>query len=394
MSQWTSFNAFLQEALQAESDEQRQKLVDALLAERKQWPWIEGNRATFVLSRPDVETAALNLDTIQADPPFAMMTNLPGTTFWYVTQEFAPDDLLDYMLAINDPLTPLANEPDVIGRVARYWEVDSLNPLRMETPQMSVSVLRMNNARPFPDWHAMPRVPRGRVYEHQIDSDEVGFSGRRLWVYTPPGYEGSGLAYPLLVLHDGQWAIGPLQAPFIADALIKHRRMEPAIIAMIQSGSQEERHREYACDDRHYGFLLTELLPLLQTRYRVDSARIGIGGVALGAAAAAHAALNNPAVFTSLFMISPPMGKGPAQEQLTQIPTRFANAERLPERIFLSVGRYEARSRFLRPAHALSDILEGRTTTRFRFVEIGSGHGLVGFRSILPEALAWVLPPR
>src|SRR5690606_5098329 len=114
MSQWTSFNAFLQEALQAESDEQRQKLVDALLAERKQWPWIEGNRATFVLSRPDVETAALNLDTIQADPPFAMMTNLPGTTFWYVTQEFAPDDLLDYMLAINDPLTPLANEPDVI----------------------------------------------------------------------------------------------------------------------------------------------------------------------------------------------------------------------------------------------------------------------------------------
>lgn len=393
MPQWTTFNAFLQEALQADTDGWRQMLVDTLLAERQQWPWIEGNRATFALSRAGVETAALNLDTIQADPPFAMMTNLPGTSLWYVTQEFAPDDLLDYMLAINDPLTPLATETDVIGRVASYWQVDSLNPLRMNTPQMNVSVLRMDHARPFPDWSGMQRVARGHVYEHQIDSEQVGFTGRRLWVYTPPGYEGSGLAYPLLVLHDGQWMIGPLQAPYIADALIKHQRMEPVIFALIQSGSQDERQREYVSDDRHYGFLLTELLPLLQTRYRVDSARIGVGGVAMGAVAAAHAALNNPAVFTSLLMISPPLGKGPAQEQLTQISTRFANAETLPERIFLSVGRYEARSRFLRPAQALRDLLDGRNDTRFQYAEIGSGHGLVGFRSILPEALAWVLPP-
>lgn len=391
MPRWNAFSTFLQEALQTDEAE-RQALVDALLSERSMWPWLESDKATFILSRPDVQTAALNLDTIQADPPFALMTNLPGTTLWYVTQPFQPDDLLDYMLAVNDPLTPLANEPDVIGRVTRFWQIDPLNPLRMDTPQMNVSVLRMDGARPFPDWSAMKRVTRGHVYEHSIDSSLLGFGHRRLWVYTPPYYENSGLNYPLLVLHDGQWMIGPLQVPFIADALIKHGRLEPCIIAMVQSGGQEERMREYVLNEHHYGFLLTELLPLLQTQYRVDSARIGVGGVAMGAIAAAHAALNNPAVFTSLLMVSPPMGRGPMQEQLAQIPTRFTNNELLPGRVFLSVGRYEARARFRRPALELRDILEDRKDIRTRFVETGSGHGLVGFRSIMPEALAWTMP--
>ena len=52
-----------------------------------------------------------------------------------------------------------------------HWQPDPLNPLRMETAQMNVSVLRMSDARPFPDWSAMRAVPRGRVYEHSVDSD-------------------------------------------------------------------------------------------------------------------------------------------------------------------------------------------------------------------------------
>ncbi len=42
-----------------------------------------------------------------------------------------------------------------------------------------------------------------------------------------------------------------------------------------------------------------------------------------------------------------PLGKGPDEAVLTLIPTRFEQAEVLPRRIFQSVGRYEARVRFL-----------------------------------------------
>ena len=391
MPHWNSFDAFLDEAQQVGDDEQRQALVDELLNEHRDWPWVEGNRATFIFSRMYVKTAALNLDTIQTDPPFAPMTQLAGTTLWYVTQEFEGDALLDYMLAVDDPMTPLATEPDVIGRVTRFWRVDPLNPLRMDTAQMNVSVLRMDQARPFPDWSAMRAVPRGRVYEHTVESAQLGFSGRRLWVYTPPGYDNSGKAYPLLIMNDGQWAIGPLQLPYIADALIKHGRMQPAVIAMVQSGGQDERIREYVSNDHYYAFLLTELLPSIQTQYRVDSKMLGIGGVAMGAVAAAHAALSNPAVFANLLMISPPLGKGPMQEQLMKYVGRFGEASLLPTRIFQSVGRYEARARFLRPAHELRDVLQDKDAN-YKFVEVGSGHGLVAFRSVLPEALAWVLP--
>ncbi len=392
MPHWNSFGAFLEEAQQTSDDAERQLLVDALLAERAEWPWVEDGQATFVYSRMGTQTAALNLDTIQADPPFAPMTPLEGTTLWYVTQQFESDALLDYMLAIDDPMTPLANEPDVVGRVTRFWRVDPLNPLRMDTAQMNVSVLRMPHARPFPDWSAMKNVPRGHVYEHSVESGQLAFTGRRLWMYTPPDYDHSGKAYPLLIVNDGQWAIGPLQLPYIADALIKHHRLQPALIAMMQSGGQEERMREYVSNNQHVAFLTSELLPYIQSQYRVDSQSVGIGGVAMGAVAAAHAALNNPAVFSRLLLISPPFGKGPLQDQLMQYVGRFENASLLPQRVFQSVGRYEARGRFLRPALQLQDVLRARPGIDYSFVETGSGHGLVAFRSVLPEALAWVLP--
>jgi enterochelin esterase-like enzyme len=391
MPNWDSFDAFLAEAQRTPTD-QRQALVDTLLAERTIWPWTEATRATFIFSQLGTRSAALNLDTIKADPPFAPMTLLEGTSLWYVTRDFAADDLLDYLLAIDDPMTPLATETDLLGRVSRHWRVDPRNPIQMNAAQQSVSVLKMPYARPFPDWTRMGNVPRGRVDELNISSTQLGFNNRKLWVYTPPGYDTSGMVYPMLILQDGQWASGPLQIPAMADALIKHGRLQPIIIAMIQSGEQQDRAREFVTNDRHYTFTLTELLPLLQTQYRVDSTNLGIGGVDLGAVAAAHNALRNPAVFAHLIMISPPLGKGAFEEQLRQFGQRFQQARVLPERIFQAVGRYEVRTRFYKPAQDLRDVLQRKAGDAYKYAEIGSGHGLVGFKSIFPEALSWVFP--
>jgi len=392
MPKWDSFDSFLQDAKQTANSQERRALVEELLAERRNWPWVEEDKATFVFTGMDASTVALNLDTIEADPPFAPFDKLEGTRFWYLTREFAPDDLLDYLLAVDDPMKPLANDPDIVDRISRYWRMDPLNPTQMSTPQMNVSVLRMNEARPFPDWSALPRVPRGKMDEHRLSSTQVGFRDRKLNVYLPPGYDSSGAPYPLLIFQDGQWATGPLQLAYIADAVIKHQQMRPVVIAMIQSGDQQVRNSEYINNDRYYTFLLLELLPFIQANYHIDSTNLGLGGVAVGAVAAAHAALKNPSVFTSLIMVSAPLGKGAFQDQLRQYASRFDQAEVLPKRIFQSVGRYETRSRFYRPALELRDILKARRNLAYQFVETGSGHGLVGFRSVLPEALAWAFP--
>jgi enterochelin esterase-like enzyme len=391
MPNWESFDSFLREAEAAHIDD-RQTIVDALIRERMDWPWVQGEQATFIYVSMGAKSVALNLDTINADPPFAPMQKLEGTTLWHVTRQFAEDDLLDYMLAIDDPMTPLAQERDVVGRISRHWRIDPLNTMRMHTAQMDVSVLRMTDARLFPDWAKFQRVPRGKVTEHSINSGQLRFAGRKVWVYTPPGYDESGADYPMLILQDGQWGIGPLQIPQIADALIKHQRMQPIVIAMVQSGDQKDRIKTFVSNDKHYAFVLTELLPFLQTQYRIDATNLGIGGVAVGAIAAAHAALKNPAIFSHLILMSPPLGRGIAQEKLREYVGRFETAPLLPKRIFQSVGRYETRSRFYLPAQLLNRILTQRDDVDYQYVEVGSGHGLVAFRSLLPEAMSWVFP--
>jgi len=391
MARWETFSAFLNDARRAPETE-RPALVDALLAERPTFPWVEGEQATFAYRGP-ATSVALNLDVLPSDPPFAPLTRLEGTDFWYLTHAFQSDDLLDYLLAVDDPGTPLAGDRDLLKRVADHWRPDPLNPLRLTTAQQSVSILRMSAARPIPDWSAFAGVPRGTVSEHVIASAELGFRGRKLWIYTPPNYDQSDLVFPLVVLHDGQWMSGPLQVPYIADTLIKHGRMQPAVIVMIQSATGADRDAEYISNEAHFAFLTHELLPDLQSRYYIDATRTVIGGVDVGAVAAAFAASRSPIAFSRLMMISPPLGKGAHAQRVSAIAARLSDADvPLPRRIFLSVGRYEAKSRFVKPARALADVLSARPETRFAFAETGSGHGLVGFKSVLPEALAWVLP--
>lgn len=393
MTNWPSFEAFLKDALNT-SIESRQPLVDSLLRQRANFPWVEGDKATFVYARPGARRVAVNLDTIRRDPPFVAMENLAGTTLWYITVQFQSDDLLDYMVVVDDPMTPVANDPNIVTRVNRFWHIDPYNPTRITTPQMSVSVLRMNRARPFPDWSKLQRVRQGKIDEYPVKSVQLNFSGRKCWVYTPPDYSTTYEPLPLMILLDGEWAKGPLQASFIADALIKHKAMGPAVFAMMQSGDQSTRDRAFTANDRHYQFLISELLPFVQTEYRVDPLRIGIGGVGMGAVAAAHAALKNPAVFGRVILLSPPLGDGKSADELRQIVRRFDDAEQLPKRIFQSVGRYEGAARFKRPARELRDILNRRgSETAYKYVEAGSGHSLVAFRSVLPEALAWTIPP-
>jgi enterochelin esterase-like enzyme len=391
MPGWTTFDAFLADVSQAPDDTARRRLVDALLRERPAFPWIEGSLATF-LYRGEATSVALNLDTIPSDPPFVQFERIAGTDLWMLRYPFESADLLDYLLAVNDPGTPLSYDTDIAGRVAKYWRADPLNPLHVEAGGTRVSVLRMPGARPYVDWTSLRAVPRGQIAEHTLTSTHIAFTDRKVWVYTPPGYN-PDTPLPLLIMQDGQWGTGPLQIPAMADALIKHNRLKPVIIALVQSASNStEREREYVQGDRYYTFLIAELLPLIQTHYKIDMTEVGIGGVAIGAVAAAAAAVANPVVFSRLIMISTPLGKGSYQEQLRGVMKNITSAPRLPSRIFQSVGRYEGRARFVKPAQSVRSVLEDMGGIAYRYVETGSGHSLAGFRGILPEALAWAFP--
>ena len=398
LSRWSSFIQFLSETYQVDARE-RQVIADELVSSRSDWPWVERDRATFVYHSTSAHSVAVSMDVVEKDPPFEYLVKLEDTSLWYYQRIFDQDALLDYVFAVNDPGTPLSQEVDLTNRISKFWEVDSLNAMSVRTQQIHASILQMPRARPFADWRTMRAVRHGRINRHSFSSARLGFAGRSLWVYTPPDYDpNANRLYPLLMMMDGQWALNVMEMPYIADALVKHRRMKPLIMAMLEGGSPVASAREYIGNDRHYAMILTELLPFLQTEYKVEPVSLGLGGVGEGAAAAAYAALKNPSVFGHLIMISPPLGHGADAKNLAEYARRFRDSPRLPRRIFQSVGRYEHNRRFYQPALALRTILEQRRSydggLAYKFVELGSGHSLAAFKSVMPEALSHAFPPR
>ena len=146
---WNSFIQFLCEIYQLPTDE-RQSAVDELLTTHTEWPWVERDRATFVYDSWSASSVAINIDIVNRDPPFEKMTQLENTSLWYHQRYFDRDALVDYMYAVDDPGTPLAQEVDLMDRVGRFWENDPLNALAIQSSQVTTSCCKCQRRVPFP----------------------------------------------------------------------------------------------------------------------------------------------------------------------------------------------------------------------------------------------------
>ena len=90
---------------------------------------------------------------------------------------------------------------------------------------------------PGEEYYAIRDVPHGDVREHWFRSEVTG-TYRRMFVYTPPGYDQNpATRYPVLYLQHGagemeqEWTHSGL-ANFILDNLIAERRAVPMIVVM------------------------------------------------------------------------------------------------------------------------------------------------------------------
>lgn len=140
-----------------------------------------------------------------------------------------------------------------------------------------------------PAYYDAKPVPHGTITRHVYRS-EVLDGEREIYVYTPPGYDGTR-AYPVLYLLGGSgelaagwWLDG--RAGFIADNLIAEGRAVPMIIAM---PNNQVVHRS---DPKHADLtfrlfdqeLRTEIVPLVDSQYRTVTDRHGraLAGLSMG----------------------------------------------------------------------------------------------------------------
>jgi len=317
------------------------------------------------------------------------------------------------------PRTGAAIEEDQnpMARFARY-EHDPLNPLTYtferdeEDPdgfELVRSVLRMPDVAPQLLNERGANIASGIIEMHRVRSEILG-NERRVWVYTPAGYDPSReTPYDLLVLFDGAGFVKMSPLPAILDNLIASGVIPPLLAVMPCSLSQETRLKELFLHEPFNRFLSEELMPWARGSYHVteDPSRSVVAGASAGGLAAAYAAFEHPEMLGNVLSLSGAFAFSPGMfapdwsgehEWLTR---RIAASECKAVRFYLSAGTLETKSlrnvgdapNLVATNRHLRTVLEAKGYPVW-LNEFPGGHDMISWQCVIPEGLAALLGNR
>jgi predicted alpha/beta superfamily hydrolase len=168
-------------------------------------------------------------------------------------------------------------------------------------------------------------VSHSQLHKHERFRSRVLRNQRDLIVYLPPGYDEQPFArFPVLYLQDGQnlfdrataFAGQDWNVHGAADQGIAAGTIQPLIVVGIYN-TGKSRINEYTPTkaprlgggraDRYAKFLMQEVMPFIQSEYRVasDPRVTGIGGSSLGGLLSLYLGLKHPTMFGKIAALSP-----------------------------------------------------------------------------------------
>lgn len=284
-----------------------------------------------------------------------------------------------------------------IVEAGERWLVDPLNPHRQLGGYGPNSEIRM------PGWHPprhvirSPDVPPGKfAVAEPMASKKLGYAVN-VRIYEPAGPLRSGTRLPVLYVTDGSdyWNDDMGSLVTTLDNLIAARRIPPLLAVFVDPWDPERRtnrrEKEFIpAQDRlekpivecpFCEFLVDELVPAVEARFPVDPERRGILGTSLGGFNAAFMGLRYPDRFSLLGIQSPWFGNEP------WLASAFTAASKLPRRVVIDIGLYEAGS--LDGARTLRDALAARGV-RTRHIELPDGHSWGHWRATAADILEFL----
>ena len=204
--------------------------------------------------------------------------SVSGTDLWLLRLPVTDGGRFEYKLAIG-------------RHGGEEWILDPLNPVRARDPFGENSECRTYGYT-RPEWSESRGARAGRIEAVEVKSAAFG-ERREERVYLPAGYAAEQ-SYPLVIIHDGQDFISYADLSVSLDNLIDAGDIPPVVAALVQT---RDRMGEYAHGRRHARYLVRELLPVLQSRYRISEEpedRV-VMGASLGAVASLSTAFRYPA---------------------------------------------------------------------------------------------------
>jgi enterochelin esterase-like enzyme len=227
-------------------------------------------------------------------------------------------------------------------------------------------------------------VAAGRLTDDiRIESKVLGYA-LQYRVYVPDGAPGQALR--TLYVTDGSWYLEQGRMKAVLDEMIAAGRIEPVIAVFVDARNPDHlddnrRNQQLICKLNYASFFSTELVPTIDATYPTRRSPVSrtILGLSFGGLNAACFGLSIPHVFSNLAMQSPASG-----EMLRIVADEYRRNERLPLRMFLSVG---TRNDNTDDGRRFRRILEDKGYP-LTYSEVSQGHNWNNWGPLLPEVLA------
>lgn len=144
--------------------------------------------------------------------------------------------------------------------------------------------------------------PSGKIETYSFYSSILN-NTRKIHIYTPHDYSHTSHLQELFIVFDGNSFINDLSITKTLNYLIYEKEIPSCIAVAIDP---VDRLEELTYNDKMNSFLTKELLPWIQTKYRVyqKAKHTTIAGFSLGGLAAFYAALQNPHIFGNVLSMS------------------------------------------------------------------------------------------
>jgi enterochelin esterase family protein len=241
-------------------------------------PLVEDGQATFIY-RGAAKRVELVGDFTSWRRRGMLLEEVAGTDMKYLTMKFASDARVEYKFIaddqwINDPLSERKLDNGV-GGFNNFFTMPAYRPSAFAEAKWDL---------------------RGTI--EKLDAPTALLEGgkRKLQVYLPPSYARGNERFPVLYLQDGSEYVTRARAAVVADQLIAEGRVRPFIIVFVDPS---DRFKEYWASDKFAAFMATELVPLIDARYRTRAVREGraLMGASLGGVISVWTALKYTDVF-------------------------------------------------------------------------------------------------
>jgi enterochelin esterase-like enzyme len=282
-------------------------------------------RVTFRVAAPAASSASVTCECVRGGKPTPMQRGADGV--WSATLGPFEPDIYEYYLTVDgvdnldqrNPVVKYNHRPNLIGSI-------------LEVPGRSM-------------FYDIRPVPHGTISIRYYPSASTGGT-RRVFIYTPPGYERSRSSYPVLYLLHGAGGDETVWTNYgrvnhILDNLIAERKAAPMIVVMPfgfaypwhMAVPTEKQRRDFERD------LLTDLMPFAESEYRVERRRDrrALMGLSMGGGQTLAIGLRHLDVFSRIGVFSSSAGPDP-RTALKDVAANAADVSRKLKLFWIGIG--------------------------------------------------------